>query len=975
MIEESYTADPDGRPTAPGRPGAASELKPRLYQGMRWFKCDLQVQTPEDAAHWLDKELSLGSPRRSKGDESVIQEKARIFLRRCHELELDVVGITDHNFSNLEEPRDWFLTHLVEQNDAMAREMGRLPLCILPGFEVDIGYHVLCLFEPVTRSKHLRLVSQFLTKLGLASGERFEGGRPVTLRRNGANVPLRELLDYVQKHSHRGLVIAAHADQEDGLLTHSRNMGDYRMQDLLAVELTTPPAGRIRDILEGGNTDWRRSPRPPAWIMSSDAKSLAVDEQGRPKANSLGYRHTWIKMSRPSIEALRQAFLDPESRIRPSCSAPPDSDPNQVRHAYIRAIRIRGVGFLADQDIEFSPGLNCLIGGRGSGKSTVLEYLRGMLGKRRDLAEDRDTLERVERAWNTVDRQGSQIEVLWQNEDGQEDRIILQGGEPTVADRRIEDPETWFKLLPIRFFSQQQISQMTRVDGPRQDAGQARQLMPLLEAFRADELRELSQRETEIRRALETLLARRRELLGLGRDRKRVAQEYEEMDRQWRARSEIQGEALRHQGIQAELQYLQRLKDSLEATAGLLAAPARDLAESHSPLGSTAMHWPHADWFRGLDEKVEQAKERLARAVEETVAQFQREVTALVKNDPAYLQIRDEIASSEERFEAACREKGLSPQDVGRLQEIDRQRTLKRTELERLDAKLREGHGTDARIRARLSDLHSLWREQFRKRQEAAQEANQGAGRANGHRFLEVTVAYGGDRRSFAAVWRRLGPSDRRTRLGKCWEELEESVFQAFRQAEDSASPWQVLQGFLEHPETFTSPDLRDKLKELENHLHAREDDWEKACLTRVEDSVDLTLYRKDGTLAGCISDGSLSDGQRNTAVLALLLAHGRGPLVIDQPEDELDSNFIYRDLVPLLREAKDSRQVLLATHNANLPVNGDAELVVALEAQGGRGRIRAEGGLDRKEVTDSVLEIMEGSKEAFRRRHEKYHF
>ncbi len=127
------------------------------YQGMRWLKCDLQVQTPEDSAHWADDDLRLGEPRRPKVDgvhcENSIQEKARIFLTRCHELKLDVIGITDHNFSQKTDPRDWFLTHLVEQNKRVAREVGRNPLVIFPGFEVSIGYHVLCLFPPAKKQK------------------------------------------------------------------------------------------------------------------------------------------------------------------------------------------------------------------------------------------------------------------------------------------------------------------------------------------------------------------------------------------------------------------------------------------------------------------------------------------------------------------------------------------------------------------------------------------------------------------------------------------------------------------------------------------------------------------------------------------------------------------------------------------------------------------------------------------------------
>ncbi|HBD7093879.1 TPA: ATP-binding protein, partial [Legionella pneumophila] len=134
-------------------------------------------------------------------------------------------------------------------------------------------------------------------------------------------------------------------------------------------------------------------------------------------------------------------------------------------------------------------------------------------------------------------------------------------------------------------------------------------------------------------------------------------------------------------------------------------------------------------------------------------------------------------------------------------------------------------------------------------------------------------------------------------------------------------------------------------------------------------------LFRKDGSEAGSISQGSLSDGQRNTATLALLLAQDGGPLIIDQPEDELDSSYIFNELIPMLRKVKSKRQLIISTHNANLPVNGDSEYVYGFEAKEGKGECIASGGLDTTKVTNAILDIMEGSEEAFRKRREKYNF
>lgn len=92
------------------------------YEGMRWFKCDFQVQTPEDAAHWADADTKLPALRRpmvvpepdaqghvgpAKPDEHRLQEVAQAYLHRCHEVGLELIGVTDHNFSQKTGPRGW----------------------------------------------------------------------------------------------------------------------------------------------------------------------------------------------------------------------------------------------------------------------------------------------------------------------------------------------------------------------------------------------------------------------------------------------------------------------------------------------------------------------------------------------------------------------------------------------------------------------------------------------------------------------------------------------------------------------------------------------------------------------------------------------------------------------------------------------------------------------------------------------------
>jgi hypothetical protein len=124
-----------------------------------------------------------------------------------------------------------------------------------------------------------------------------------------------------------------------------------------------------------------------------------------------------------------------------------------------------------------------------------------------------------------------------------------------------------------------------------------------------------------------------------------------------------------------------------------------------------------------------------------------------------------------------------------------------------------------------------------------------------------------------------------------------------------------------------------------------------------------------------------LSTGQKATSVLLLLLLESDAPLIVDQPEDDLDNRFITEGIVPRMRDEKQRRQFVFSTHNANIPVLGDAELIVGLAASGeadrGHARIAREhmGSIDDDPVRELVEEILEGGKEAFERRRRKYGF
>jgi ABC-type cobalamin/Fe3+-siderophores transport system ATPase subunit len=684
-------------------------------------------------------------------------------------------------------------------------------------------------------------------------------------------------------------------------------------------------------------------------------------------------------MSEPSIESLRQASLDHESRIILPDDVSADTHPaKRIRQTKIQSISIKNVAFLADQEVYFSPNMNCVIGGRGSGKSTLLEYLRIILGKDKTDDLDDGTKDRIKRVQDTLNAAGAELEVCWISADGVEDRIVWQNGSPMVQNRELADPETFFNSLPIRFYSQQQLNRLTESKADDGSVRQAQRLLDLVDGFTKNELDELADQERKLKLKIQDAFANLRKVKTLDKEHRRLQQEHQELDRQWKARSEIQEDARRHQQLKSEFRYLDGLLGTPGKQFSDVAALADTVADSHVPF--QVEESPHAAWFRQFDDNVKTAKDNLAKTIREAVEQFSITIDAFKTDDPAWAAIQDELDQADAMFSVACEAKGLTTDDVGHLQEINQLRAKKQLEIDETGAEIQRLKDAAGNPEALMQQLHQVWRDQFQKRMEAAGRANKLAVLNEGlnegcQRFIEVSAKYQQDHKNFRELWQGFAPADGRTRLGKSWESCGQTLYDLFVGQQDAESPWQVLRNRLSVEERTTGAEFGASAQELFQHILDNLERWQKLRCSRVQDTVDMKLFRADGSTAGSIAEGTLSDGQRNTAALALLLAQEGGPLVIDQPEDELDSNFVFRELIPMLRKVNCKRQIIMATHNANLPVNGDAELVYAFEARDGRGEVLAHGGLDQGAVTKAVLDIMEGTEEAFRRRREKYHF
>ncbi len=108
--------------------------------------------------------------------------------------------------------------------------------------------------------------------------------------------------------------------------------------------------------------------------------------------------------------------------------------------------------------------------------------------------------------------------------------------------------------------------------------------------------------------------------------------------------------------------------------------------------------------------------------------------------------------------------------------------------------------------------------------------------------------------------------------------------------------------------------------------------------------------------------------------MLPLIALSDEVPLIIDQPEDNLDNRMVGQTLSSILARLKEHRQIIVTTHNPNIVVGGDAEQVVVLDAPTSRSaQVETTGNIDRPEIIDAVIKIMEGGREAFQERSRRY--
>ena len=809
---------------------------------------------------------------------------------------------------------------------------------LFPGFELTSaeGIHVLCIYPPDTDEGQLE---RFLGQLGV---DRFASSA------DPSSVSFENVLTRVRIQG--GVAIAAPATDGGGLSSVLSPQA-WRSEDLLAVRIPGPVEELpedVRRILENRSADYRRvhlagDKQAVAVINAKDVTTAADLEH--PAATCR------IKMSEVSIEGLRQAFLDPDSRIRLNRQ---DGEAEAEAHTALLALAWEG-GFLDGASISLNPNLNVLVGGHGAGKSTIIESLRYVLALDPVGEEAGKAHQSIVRH---VLRSGTKVSLRVRCYRPATREYLIERTVPNPPVVRDENGLV-SSLLPrdilprVEVYGQHEISELAR------SGEKLTRLLDRFAQFDPSMPRRKADLHRDLRKTREALLDVQAELRHI-EERLATLPSLEETLERFREvglEDRLRGRSLLVRGEQVMDSIPERLRtfrDGLEAMRqelplnrvflspeALEDLPGRDilggadrvLERLSSDLQSIVRQLDEA--LAGADDGIAEVRSRWDRhrlEVQNAYEEILRELQQAAVDGEAFIRLRGEI-------------EGLRP-----LQ--DRQSLLQQQESEYLN-----------RRRALLAEWEDVKAAEFRALDRAAQNVS---GRLTGRVQVEVTAA--GNREPLAALLRnRIGGNLKNTidKLAGLDTMSLVDLAAACREGADALVDAYGLTRGQARNIAAAGPDIALRIEELE-----------------LPPTTTIRLNTAPpGAPPSWQALDALSIGQKATAVLLLLLLESDAPLILDQPEGDLDNRSITEGIVPRMREEKQRRQFIFSTHNANIPVLGDAELILGLtasgESGGGQGRIAPEhlGSIDTQLVRALVEDILEGGKDAFETRRLKYGF
>lgn len=930
----------------------------------KWWKCDLQVATPA----WEFK-----MPAGATYDLATAVGRQAFAARYMDELiakGVEVIALADHNCG------EWI--------DLMVEEGAKKGIIVFPGCEVTTGtgsdgVHLVVIGALGKTSRDIDVL------LGGVLGFTEPGFPRFHTRDDGKREPgssSRTIRDILDSLSDDYLVIAPHVLGDNGVASGNTVQGDIRWRSLehrrlAAVDPGTPGDSTGNPTKDSFNTNFRnraldRFPRLKdlAFVATSDAYSL----------DDLGRRFCWIRMENPTLEGLRQAFLDYRARI--ICSWDdrlrdyPDKNPNKIRHAWIEAVSLDGTLGNSSQalTIDLHPGLNVIIGGRGSGKSTVVGAIRQLYSSTQTLPESvraeadafvkdvfgaarleskhriQNSQEPQSATWDqsqgkkTTTTSGAQFQTSFTvrvvNQKELFDRVSRDRSDPLAASRSFlafldeglallrthtQTPGSWWRRFgDASHLWAQRTNELLKLE---QDIAQLPGVRAKITEL-TGQVAALDSEEAKARRERNDARLKERATL---EEREQAVRDYIEQARQlFDPALDPPGEAL-PADLQPIAHSLDAIRNDLKGTIAVA------IGKADTDIQAWRANVDQSPWTKAVSD------------ADADATKYLDELKAKGIDPQAYSTLKNQLANQQ------IVEKALAVRET----RIDQARTAQTTSWANIEVLLTEKRQTreallqlvsqrSGRLRFRLKGHRDVvgWTNAIRELLNLRTDA-----------FLEDVPQL--------ARWLWEAPEGERDGRWLAWRTaLATGRFDALF-GKDLA---------------ISRPAWKERLEKVDAAIRLR------LATEIADDSVEIA-FLKDGGRSERDADWQDitqgSPGQRTAAMLGFVLHHGDEPLVLDQPEDDLDTEWISTLVVQELRASRWKRQLVVITHNANIPVNGDAERIIVLENKGGALKVRESqvegqlvkhcGAIEVKSVREDIQNIMEGGIRAFIQREKKY--
>lgn len=925
------------------------------YKGTRWYKCDLHLHT---AASLCFYDRTVGAEQ---------------WVNRAIEQGLDCVAVTDHN------------TGITVDDIKVASE--GTSLTVFPGVEITCDpskVHLLVLFDVNKTSADIR---DFLVRANIRADDFGKQGAATT----------KSIFDIAELAKTDGaVVIPAHIDEYNGL--ESISVGNLEKffteceinavqvvhKEFLNTALQTTGNTELKTLLN----NYYNNPNPAIddatvkkWftpVKYALERNLAIltfsDNPHEPKNSKhglwgIGNHYTWIKMDEtPSLEGLRQAFLLSDYRIRNEFDCP--TTPYTKPELWIKSISISNTTITDSATplkVDFSPQLNTLIGGRGSGKSSVLRFIRGVFNRTADLSDLNEILNdhnefykrEAGRPKKGVLADTSVIEVEFVRNEILHKIIatnISNSSSQNIQIERCIDTESWENITDegyIDFFefehySQKQIYEIAQEPNAlRERIDKAIEGLGRIKADR-EHVKSLYLEKSAAIRTVNVLLA------GKGKIETRIKDldaNIKKLQQSGIADFLTAKEKFSHENIlinnfQLEIEerenQLDELAKSIEisdiefstfnvAHRDILEKNTKNVIESFTKIKTELL-------------KLKQEASQLKTSFEASVNSSQWK-TDLNKNSTDFTQKKEEL--EKEGIDAISSFERFSKEKAELEKELDSITTK---------AAVRE---TEMQERERLQNGYlRLSKEITYKRREFVQ------GLVTGDK-VKVNIKPFRNQTDFEIRLRKIIQRENFSFQpdidaladicfnGNVEQKIKDvrNVFLKIRADEDVSS--------------IVSGHFVNLIKSLNE---AQIDELE---LMLPEDEIEIQ-YKP--TLSGTFKSlSTASAGQKTTAILTFILSYGKLPLILDQPEDDLDNRLVYELIVDRLKQAKEKRQLIVVTHNANVPVNGDAEYIVSMDTESRTLKVLHSGTVEQTSIKKEICDVMEGGELAFEMRSRRY--